>query len=70
MMDRIRSLKQQLNMMQNPQSAMHQMLLNNPQLQSVIQFVKENGNDPKQAFYAAARQMGVNPDDVLRAFQS
>lgn len=57
-------------MLQNPQAAMMQALANNPQLRNVIEFIKQNGNNPKDAFYAAARQMGVNPEEILRELQN
>ena len=42
-----------------------QMFLNNPQLSQVINFIKSSGGDTQKAFYALAKQMNVNPQDVL-----
>lgn len=44
---------------------LNQMMSQNPQIKQVMDFVNENGGDPKQAFYKKAQEMGINPDDVL-----
>lgn len=49
----------------NPQLALNQLLLNNPQLQNVINLIRQNGGNPQQTFYALAKQKGVNPDEIL-----
>ncbi len=56
-------------MAQNPQFAFMQMVSNNPALQQVLLFVKQNGGDPKTAFLNYAKQCGVNPQDVLNMLQ-
>ena len=45
----------------NPQMMIQQM----PQYKQVMDYVKENGGDPKTAFYKMAEQMGINPDDII-----
>lgn len=37
----------------------------NPNLNQVLNYVQQNGGDPKAAFYAMAKEKGVNPDDVI-----
>lgn len=61
----IKQMMNQLRAMQNPQAAFLQMVESNPQLQQAILFVKNNGGDPQTAFYNYARQMGVDPQEVL-----
>ena len=56
--------------LQNPQAAVGQMMENNEQLQQVMQYIREHGGDPKQAFYALAKEKGADPSDVLRQAQS
>jgi hypothetical protein len=46
----------------NPQAMAQQMLQQNPQLKSMIQMA--NGN-PEQAFKNLAKQMNVNPDEIM-----
>jgi hemoglobin-like flavoprotein len=49
----------------NPQVMLQQMMQNNPQIKNIIDYINQNGGDPKQAFYAMAREKGVNPDEIL-----
>lgn len=56
---------QQVQMAQNPQLALNQLLMNNPQLNQAIEFIKQNGNDPKTAFFNLARQKGIDPHSIL-----
>lgn len=49
----------------NPNEAMQNMLVNNPQLKGVLNYINQNGGDAKTAFYNMAAQMGVNPNSVL-----
>lgn len=49
----------------NPQMLINNMVNQNPQMKEVMKFVKDNGNDPKKAFYKMAEQKGVNPDEIL-----
>lgn len=50
----------------NPQAMMQMMAQQNPQISQVMNFVQQNGGDPKTAFYKLAEQRGVNPDEVLQ----
>lgn len=62
---RMEQIKNAISMMKNagnPQALAEQMLNQNPQVKN---FLAQNNNDPRQAFYSMANQMGVNPDDVL-----
>lgn len=37
----------------------------NPQIQQVINMVKESGMSPKDLFYKKAQEMGVDPNTIL-----
>ena len=70
MMPQIQQAKQlltQFRSLQNPSAALTNALVNNPQLKPVMDFVKNqhNGN-AKEAFYAYAQQMGINPDEFMK----
>ena len=61
-------VKQMLNTIKasrNPQAAFNYMLQGNPQIRQIMDYVNQNGGDPKKAFYTMAQQKGVNPDDIL-----
>lgn len=64
-LQQVKNAMQQIRAAQNPQAALNQMLLNNPQTANLIQLIKDNGGDPKKAFYNYANQLGVNPQQIL-----
>lgn len=65
MMQQLKGIMQQVQMAQNPQLALNQLLMSNPQLKQAIDFIKENGNDPQTAFFNLARQKGIDPQTIL-----
>lgn len=42
-----------------------QLLMNNPQMRQIMEYVQANGGDAKAAFYKKAEEMGVDPDTIL-----
>ena len=70
LMPRLQKLKaqmQQVHALGNPLMMATQMLSTNPQLRDAMEFVKQNGNDPKAAFMALAKQQGVDPNMIINA---
>ena len=55
---------------QNPQAAVNRMAQSNPQMQQVLQFVQQNGGDARSAFYALAKQKGVDPNTIISQVQN
>ena len=53
---------QSLKAIGNPQMMLQQM----PQYRQVMEYVNQNGGDAKSAFYAKAKEMGVDPDEILK----
>lgn len=49
----------------NPSMMMQSMISQNPRLKEVMNYVNQNGGDAKAAFYALAKQKGVDPEQVL-----
>ena len=49
----------------NPAAMLSQIAKTNPQLQSVLSLVQQNGGDPKRAFFELAQQKGIDPNSVL-----
>lgn len=65
-------IKSMINMVKsagNPQAMMNQLIQTNPQIRNVMNYVNQNGGDPKRAFYQMAQQKGVNPDEILKLFR-
>ena len=65
-MGQIKNMMQMVKAAKNPQAMMQMMAQQNPQISQVMNFVQQNGGDPKMAFYKLAEQRGVNPDEVLQ----
>ena len=40
-----------------------------PQYREVMDYVNQNGGDAKTAFYNKAKEMGVDPNEVLKAMR-
>lgn len=54
----------------NPQAIMNQMLMNNPNVQQALTFIKQAGNNPQTAFINLAKQKGVNPQEFINELMS
>lgn len=65
MMQKVKQMMGIVNGSQNPQALLNQMIMQNPQLKQVMDYVQQSGGDPKTAFYSMADKMGVNPQDIL-----
>ena len=63
------SLMQMINLAKNaknPAAVLQQMLEQNPNMQKAIQYVRENGGDPKAACYKMASENGLDLDTLLK----
>ena len=49
----------------NSQAMLQAMMMQNPQMQSVIALVNQHGGDAQAAFYDLAKQKGVDPNTIL-----
>lgn len=70
--DNVQSLRQIANAVrnsQNPQMMLMQLAQSNPQMKQAIEYIGQNGGNAKEAFYALAKQKGVNPDTILNMFR-
>lgn len=52
---------------QNPAAIIAQ---TDPRMEKVMTYIKQMGGDPGQAFYALAKQKGVDPNEVLSMVRS
>lgn len=64
----LNQIKQMANMFKNaknPQMLIQNMMMQNPQMKQVMDFINQNGGDAKSAFYKLADQCGVDPNEIL-----
>lgn len=56
--------------MKNPQAMLEQMIAQrNPQFMQAMDYVKQNGGDPKAAFEKLAAEKGIDPAEVEKMFK-
>lgn len=71
----VNSIQQIRTMMQiargsaNPNQTAQYLLSQNPQYNTVINYVRNNGGDPQKAFYQMAKEKGVDPNAILSALK-
>ena len=61
-------IKQMMNMVKsagNPQAAINQLMMNNPQLKQIMDLVNQYGGDPGRALKETAKQMGIDENDII-----
>ena len=61
----VRQMMTAVRTAQNPQLALNQLIMNNPQMKQVMDIVQKHGGDPMQAFRAEAEARGVDPDEIM-----
>lgn len=64
----IQQIKQMMDMLknsQNPQMMLQNIVNQNPNMQQVMNLVKQSGGDAKSAFYNLAKQKGIDPNQIL-----
>lgn len=50
---------------QNPNMVLNQLARNNPNVANAMNLVNQYGGNPRAAFYAEAKRLGVNPNQIL-----
>ena len=61
----VRQLMNMVRAAKDPQAALNQLAMNNPQLKQVMDIVQKHGGDPMTAFRKTAEEMGVDADEIL-----
>ena len=61
----VQDMMRTVQMAGNPQAALSQLVLQNPQMAEVAKYIQQNGGDAKAAFYKAAQERGVDPNSIL-----
>ena len=62
---RAKQVVNQLKACQNPKLMLEEMAKSDPQIAGVMQLINASGGNPQQAFYALAKQKGIDPNQVL-----
>ncbi len=62
---RIKQMMDTIKSSNNPQAMIQNIMAQNPQYKQVVDYVKQNGGDPKTAFYKMAQEKGVDPNQII-----
>lgn len=49
----------------NPQALLNQLIQTNPNMKQVMEIVQQYGGDANKAFYALAKEKGIDPQQIL-----
>lgn len=52
----------------NPNNMMLSLIQQNSQVKEVLNFVQQNGGNPKEIFFKLAKQKGIDPSSILNRF--
>lgn len=65
----VKEMARMISGSKNPDSMIQYLMASNPQFKDAMNFVRQNGGSPKDAFYALAKQKGINPDEIIGLFK-
>lgn len=58
---------QMMKSMSNPKAMVDMMLKNNPQASEIKKLIDDAGGDAEQAFRKRAKDMGIDPEEIIKA---
>ena len=65
MMGQIKQMMGAVRMAQNPQAALSQLAMSNPNMKKVMDIVSQYGGDANLAFRSIAEQNGIDPQEIM-----
>ena len=63
--DQIKRMMNMIQNSQNPSKMLEELIRTNPQMQNVMNLIRQNGGDAKAAFYNLAKEKGIDPEQIL-----
>ena len=61
----IRQMMSAVRSAQNPQLALNNLIMQNPQMKQVMDIVQKHGGDPMTALRKEAEAAGINPEEIM-----
>lgn len=58
-------IKTLINSGKNPESLVQLMTRNNPQMNEIVNMIRNSNKSPKDIFYEMAHKNGLNPDEII-----
>ena len=66
----IKNLMRTVRSAANPQAMLGEIMRQNPQAAQALSLVQRSGKNPRELFYALAKQRGADPDAIINALKS
>lgn len=63
----VKQLVNQLRTVSNPQAFLMNTLSQNPNVQQALQYIQQNGGDPKAALTKLAQEQGLDPEAIMNS---
>ena len=61
----VRQMMNAVRTAQNPQLALNQLIMSNPQMKEVMEIIQKHGGDPMTALRKEAEARGIDPQEIL-----
>lgn len=61
----IKNMMNMFNMSQNPQQAIQQLAMQNPQINQIMEMAKSTGGNLEQLFKNMCQQQGIDPNTII-----
>ena len=68
-MSQIKQIVNTIKTAKDPQAMLDRMMQNNPGYRQAVNYVNQNGGDPKKAFYTLAQENGLDPNEIAGLFR-
>ena len=62
-------MMQTMKSFSNPKAMADQLLKSNPNAKEINDYINQNGGDIRKAFYAAAKDKGIDPEEIIKQLQ-
>ena len=68
-LNQIKQIVQTIKTAQDPEALFNKMMQGNQGYQRAVEYVKQNGGDPKKAFQKLAQENGIDPNEIANLFR-
>ena len=65
MIQPIRQMMGMIKSAKDPQAMLNQLAMNNPNLKQALDLTQQYGGDSMRAFQETAKQMGIDPNEIM-----
>lgn len=63
----LKNVMSQVRAAQDPKTFLSNIIYQNPNAKQALDYINQNGGDPKAAFYKLAQDNGLDPDTIIKS---